>query len=119
MRIATLTARDETARDAEARAIVEKWCAELAAAKRPQFSPILEAAFRARRPWLRLFCPGCQQQHEIDLRKIVRPRDFPIMALRAALVCETMCCGGGPPPQLLGLERVPFDHGKRTAEDER
>jgi hypothetical protein len=57
----------------------------------------------------RLFCPGCQQQHEIDLRRIVRPRDFPIMALRAALVCETMCRGGGPPPQLL----------ERTAEDER
>ena len=119
MRIAALTARDETARYAQARAIVDSWCAELAAAKRPQFSPTLEAAFRARRPWLRLFCAGCQQQYEIDLRKVVRPKDFPIMALRGALVCESMCRGGGPAPQLLGLERLPFDHGKRTAEDER
>ena len=119
MRIATLTAREKAARDAQARAIVEKWNAELAAAKRPQFSPTLEAAFRARRPWLRLFCAGCQQQYEIDLRKIVRPQDFPIMALRGALVCESMCRGGGPAPQLLGLEAVPFDHGKRTAADER
>ena len=119
MRIASLTARDEAARDAQARAIVERWCAELAAAKRPQFSPTLEAAFRARRPWLRLFCAGCQQQYEIDLRRIVRPKDFPIMVLRGALVCESMCRGDGPAPQLLGLERVPFDHSKRTAEDER
>ena len=119
LKIATLTARDEAGRDAQARAIVEKWCADLAAAKRPQFSPTLEAAFRARRPWLRLFCPGCQQQHEIDLRKIVRPQDFPIMGLRAAKVCESMCRGSGPEPQLLGLERLPFDHNKRTAADER
>jgi hypothetical protein len=85
-------------------------------ASRPQFSPTIEAAFRARRPWLRLFCAGCQQQYEIDLRRIVRPADFPIMALRAALVCESMYLGDGPVPQLLGLERVPFDHRKRTAE---
>jgi hypothetical protein len=38
------------------------------------------------------------------------------MALRGALVCESMCRGGGPAPQLLGLEGVPFDHSKRTAE---
>jgi hypothetical protein len=119
LRVAALTARDKAARDAQARAIVEKWCAELADAKRPQFSPTLEAAFRARRPWLRLFCAGCQQQYEIDLRKIVRPQGFPIMALRGALVCESICRGGGPAPQLLGLERVPFDYNKRTAADER
>ena len=114
MRIAALTARD-----ARAVAIAEKWNAELAAAKRPKFSPTLEAAFRARRPWLRLFCAGCQQQYEIGLRRIVWPQDFPIMALRGALVCESMCRGGGPEPQLLGLERLPFDWIKLTAVDER
>jgi hypothetical protein len=69
IRIAALTAREKAARDAQAAAIVDRWCAELAAGQRPQFSPTLEAAFRARRPWLRLFCAGCQQQYEIDLRK--------------------------------------------------
>ena len=64
---------------------------------------------------LRLFCPGCQQQYEIDLRKVVRAQDFPIMGLRAAMVCESMCRGDGPEPQLLGLERLPFDHNKHTA----
>ena len=33
-------------------------------------------------------------------------RDFPIMALRAALVCETLCRGGGPQPVLLGLDQA-------------
>jgi hypothetical protein len=119
LRAAALTARENAARDAEAVAIVERWNAQLAAGRRPQFSPTLEAAFRARRPWLRLFCPGCQQQYEIDMRKIVRPQDFPIMGLRAAMVCESMCRGEGPAPQLLGLDRLPFDYSKRTAEDER
>ena len=114
-RIAALTAKDEAARTAQAVVIVEKWNAQLSAGKRPLYSPTLEAAFRARRPWLRLFCPGCQQQYEIDLRKIVRPRDFPIMGLRAALVCELMCRGGGPEPQLLGLEGSPFDRSKLAA----
>jgi hypothetical protein len=117
MKIAALSARDNAARDAQAVSIVDKWCAEIAAGKRPQFSPTLEAAFRAKRPWLRLYCAGCQQQHELDLRKIVRPQDFPIMALRAALHCEA--CRGGPEPQLLGLEAFPYDRSKLTAKDER
>jgi hypothetical protein len=119
MRIALLQARETAARDAEAVAIVEQWTAQLASGKRPLWSPTIEAAFRARRPWLRLYCPGCQQQYEIDLRKIVRPQDFPIMGLRAAMVCESMCRGGGPEPRLLGLERAPFDWSKRTVADER
>ena len=72
---------------------------------------------RLRARVLRLYCDGCQQQPEIDLRKIVRPAEFPIMALRAALVCEM--CRGGPEPRLLGLEMRPFDYRKRTAEDDR
>ena len=119
MRVAALTARDNAARDAQAVAIVGQWNAKLANARQPLFSPTIEAALRARRPWLRLFCAGCQQQYEIDLRKIVRPQDFPIMGLRAAMVCESMCRGAGPEPQLLGLERLPFDWSKLTAVDER
>jgi hypothetical protein len=64
MKIAALRARETAARDAEARLIVEKWNLELSGRTRPQFSPTLEAAFRARRPWLQLYCPGCQQQYE-------------------------------------------------------
>jgi hypothetical protein len=102
------------ARNTQATAIVDKWNAELADGKRPQFSPTLEAAFRARRPWLRLHCGGRAQQYEIDLRRIVRPPDFPIMALRATLVCESLCRGEGPTPTLLGLAALPYDRKRVT-----
>src|SRR5262245_27542692 len=94
---------------AEAVRLVEAWNAELSNDRVPLFSPTLGAAFLARRPWLRVYCPGCQQQYEIDLRKIVRPPDFPIMGLRAALTCESMCRGQGPAPKLLGLGAMPRD----------
>jgi hypothetical protein len=41
------------------------------------------------------------------------------MGLRAAMVCESLRRGDGAAPQLLGLERVPFDWSQRTAADER
>ena len=52
MKVMALTAREHAARTAQALAIVDQWNAELGAGKLPQFSPTLEAAFRARRPWL-------------------------------------------------------------------
>jgi hypothetical protein len=115
MKVMALTAREDAARTAQALAIVAQWNAELGAGKLPQFSPTLEASFRARRPWLNIFCGGCQQQHEIDLRRIVRPKDFPIMALRAALVCER--CRGGLEPRLLSLEVHPYDRGRGMASE--
>ena len=60
---------------------------------------------------------GRSDQYEIDLRKIVRPADFPIMGLRAVMVCESMCRGDGPEPQLLGLERAAFE--RRNAGQDR
>jgi hypothetical protein len=85
----------------------------------PQFSPHIGAAIRADRPWLRLYCAGCQQTYQIDLRRVVRPLDFPITALRAAMVCDSMCRGQDPQPELLGLDRHPFDYRRQTARDDR
>ena len=45
-------------------------------------------------------------------RQATRPKDFPIMGLRAAMVCESMCRGVGSEPQLLGVHPLPFDHRK-------
>ena len=114
---ATREWRISLARDKQAAAIVDRWNSELADGKRPQFSPTLEAAFRARRPWLRVYCPGCQMENDVDLRRIVRPQDFPIVGLRAALVCETLCRGQGPVPVLRGLHQFPFDRRRVTWKD--
>lgn len=101
---ALISSTEEVARRKEAAAIVDRWNAQLAAA---QFSPTIGAAIRAGKSWLRLFCPGCRQMYQIDLRPIVRPHDFPVTALRAALVCESMCRSEGPKPKLLGLSTLP------------
>ena len=107
----------EQARKALAAGLVDAWNMMLDDETRPLYSPTLEAAFLAGRPWLRIYCPGCQQQYEVDLRRIVRPRDFPIMGLRAAMVCESMCRGAGPEPELRGLHRLPFDPRKLSRLD--
>jgi hypothetical protein len=101
-------AEERAARD-EATALVERWNAQLAEGRAPQFSPTIGAAMRAGKPWLRVHCPGCRQVYEVDLRRIVRPSDFPITGIRAALVCESMCRRAGPKPELLGLAALPYE----------
>jgi hypothetical protein len=83
---------------ADAENIVARWNAELAADQAPQFSPTIQAALRAERPFLRLLCPGCLQYGHVDLRKIVRPADYPIMGIYDALRCHGGCRGNGPAP---------------------
>ena len=70
---------------------MERWNAELATATDRSSPP----------PWRQPFAPAV---HGYDCFV----PDFPIMALRGALVCESMCRGGGPAPQLLGLKGVPL-----------
>jgi hypothetical protein len=70
----------------------------------PQFSPHIGAAILAKKPWLRLLCPACQQQGAVDLRRVVRPADYPIAGLYDALTCTFgPCRGDGPRPVMLGL----------------
>jgi hypothetical protein len=90
---------------AEARNLVEAWNAKLAEGSKPQFSPTIGCALNAGMPWLRLHCPGCRQVYEIDLSKIVRPRDYPITALK--LTCESGCRRQAPKPELIGLFAYP------------
>ena len=119
LKIATLTARDEAARDAAGprhrREVVRRPRRRQAPAVLPDAGGSIPGS-PAVAPAVLSGLPAAARDRPPEHRPAP---DFPIMALRAALVCETMCRGGGPPPQLLGLERVPFDHGKRTAEDER
>src|SRR5262249_45796873 len=89
----------------EALNLVEAWNAKLAEGATPQFSPTIGCAINAGMPWLRLHCPGCQQTTDLDLRRIVRSRDYPIAALK--LTCEAMCRGQAPRPKLIGLFAAP------------
>jgi len=51
-------ARTEAAR-VEARAVIERWNAALAAGKGTLWSPTIRAAVLADMPWLDVHCPGC------------------------------------------------------------
>ena len=100
---------------ADAVALVAKWNADIERrkdsqygyadrARLPQFSPHIGAAILAKKSWLRLLCPACQQQGAVDLRKMVRPADYPIDGLYDALTCTFgPCRGDGPRPVMLGL----------------
>jgi hypothetical protein len=106
IRLVALRAAHDRATVAEALNLVETWNAKLVERNgKPQFSPTIGCAINAGMPWLRLHCPGCHQVYEIDLRRIVRPRDFPIMAL--PLTCESGCRRQAPKPDLLGLFTAP------------
>jgi len=108
---------------ADALEVVEKWNADLRTAREdahygysdlkllPQFCPTIGCAIRAGRPYLRLLCPACKQHGDVDLRRVVRPANFPIMGIYDALVC-TVGCGGrrdAPRPDVIGLFEGPDD----------
>jgi len=102
IRMQSMRAALDRATLTEALNLVEAWNAKLAEGVTPQFSPTIGCAINAGLPWLR---PGCQQTTDLDLRRIVRPRDYPIAALK--LTCEAMCRGQAPKPQLIGLFASP------------
>ncbi len=106
--------RDETSQElaADARAVVDKWNADIERRKEsqfgyadrkryPQFSPHIGAALRASKPWLRVLCMACQQVGDVDLRTIVRPSDTPVAEIYDALHC--LRCRGGTAVEILGL----------------
>ena len=112
--------RAEASREliADAVALVGKWNADIERrkdsqygyadrARLPQFAPHIGAAILAKKPWLRLLCPACQQQGAVDLRKVVRPADYPIDGLYDALTCTFgPCRGDGPRPVCSGCSQA-------------
>lgn len=73
----------------EARHIVDAWNVQLRSAACR--SSRQRCAINAGKPWLRLHCLGATQVFEIDLRRIVRPRDFPITGLSTAVLRLKRC----------------------------
>ena len=90
-------------------------------ARLPQFSPHIGAAILAKKSWLQLYCPACQQQGAVDLRKMVRSADYPIdgRVRRAHMHIRPLPWRDGPRPVMLGLFASRARSGGETGERER
>src|SRR6202521_761926 len=99
------SAADVAARD-QARRVVERWNAALAAGRGALWSPTIKCAVIAATPWLDVYCPGCRTSRAIDLRTIDRHPLASVGSLVLGLRC-TWCSGAAPMPKITGLHAVP------------
>jgi hypothetical protein len=102
---ANRAAADKVSR-ADAKAVVDRWNAQLAAGRDMLWSPTIRAALLAGTPWLDVFCPGCGTSKGIDLRTIDRHPLASVGPLVLGLRCS-WCPGSAPMPKLLGLFALP------------
>ncbi len=97
--------RAETeAAKAEARAVVERWNAALAAGKGTLWSPTIRAALIAGMPWLDVYCPGCHTSRAIDIHRIDRHPLASVGSLVLGLRCS-WCSSSAPMPRITRLHQ--------------
>src|ERR1700674_3373186 len=100
------SAADVAARD-EARRVVERWNATLAAGRGALWSPTIRCAVIAGTTWLDVHCPGCRTSRAIDIRTIDR---HPLASV-GSLVLGLRCSwgpGSAPMPKIMGLRAFPL-----------
>src|SRR5438876_6122016 len=88
----------ETAHRALAVEAVTKWnklMERSATRHRPGWSPMISVAITARFYFLDLFCPGCRQVKQVDLRTLDRHRSMTLHGLIPKLSCTN--CQPNPP----------------------
>jgi hypothetical protein len=85
---------------------VAQWNIALAAGGGTLWSPTIQAAVTAGKPWLDVFCPGCRTSCAIDIRKIDRHPSASVGSLVLGLHCS-QCPGPAPMPMLTGLHVRP------------
>ena len=99
------SAADVVARD-QARRVVERWNAALAAGRGALWSPTIRCAVIAGTPWLEVYCPGCRTSRAIDIRTIDRHPLASVGSLALGLRCS-WCLGSAPRPVITGLHALP------------
>jgi ribosomal protein S27E len=83
---------------------VERWNDELRDAGRARYSPTISIAVQARYYFLDVFCPGCQQMKQLDLRTVDRHPQTRVEALIPSLSCRG-CRPHAPFAVLRGLSK--------------
>jgi hypothetical protein len=104
------SAADKASQD-EARRVVERWNAALAAGRGTLWSPTIRAAIVAGMPWLDVHCPGCGTSRAIDIRTIDRYPLASVGSLVLGLRCS-WCPGSAPMPVITGLHPLPTTEGR-------
>ena len=95
---------------------VRKWNEKLRqAARQVPYSPTIGYAITARFYWLDVWCPGCRQVKQVDLRKLDRHEQTRVETLIPMLSCRA--CQPSPPfVQLLGLSEREWQGERRTTQ---
>lgn len=103
-----MSSAEQTAREVERRQCAEVMAAwnERASIRRdPDPSPSIGVALTAGFHWLQVYCPGCRQVSEVDLRQVDRHPAARISSLIPALSCRR-CIGGAPFAKLRGVTQA-------------
>jgi hypothetical protein len=74
---------------------VTRWNSEMRKRRRPRYSPMIGVALDARFYFLDVYCPGCRQSKQIDLRKLDRHPQTTLETLIPSLSCRN--CQPNPP----------------------
>ncbi|HMJ44222.1 MAG TPA: hypothetical protein VK522_18295 [Pseudolabrys sp.] len=104
----TMTAAERIAREAERRQcaeVIDAWNERARVRRDPDPSPSIGVALAAGYPWLQVYCPGCRQASQVDLRTINRHPAASLSSLIPALSCRR-CTGGAPFAKLQGASMV-------------
>lgn len=83
---------------------VERWNDELRDVGRARNSPTISIATQARYYFLDVFCPGCRQTKQLDLRTVDRHERTRVEALIPSLSCRG-CRPHAPFAELRGLSK--------------
>jgi hypothetical protein len=83
---------------------VTEWNRLMERRRKPGWSPIIGVAIAANFFWLDVWCPGCQQLKQMDLRTLDRHPQTSLYGLIPALSCKS--CQPSPPfAQLVKLSQ--------------
>src|SRR4051794_28712924 len=90
-----LASAERAARDAERRQVIEAWNERTRIRRDPDPLPSTGVAITAGYPWLQVYCLGCRQVSDVDLRTIDRHSAASLSSLIPALSCRR-CVSGAP-----------------------
>lgn len=105
---------NRTAHDALCVQAVTEWNRLMERRHKPGWSPALGVAIAARFYFLDVWCPGCRQLKQVDLRNLERHPQTTLYGLIPALSCQS--CQPSPPlAQLVNLSQYEWESDNKPA----